>query len=102
MMRCPVCRAENDQGPACRRCKADLSLLFRLEGQRARQLVEVYRRLGLHQVAKASSLLTVVEALRRDDETRRLRILCQLLRRDYTEAAAGLESLRAQNVGSSS
>ena len=32
MIRCPVCKAENSQGPTCRRCKADLSLLFRLEG----------------------------------------------------------------------
>jgi len=33
-MRCPVCRAENDTGPECRRCKADLSLLCALDKQR--------------------------------------------------------------------
>src|SRR5262249_17865113 len=33
-MRCPVCKAENAQGPACRRCKADLSLLFAVEARR--------------------------------------------------------------------
>ena len=33
-MKCPVCRAENDQGPQCRRCKADLALLFTLADQR--------------------------------------------------------------------
>ena len=38
-MICPVCRATNDQGPQCRRCKADLGLLFRLEAQRKREAV---------------------------------------------------------------
>ena len=32
---CPVCRAVNDAGPACRRCKADLALCFAVERQRA-------------------------------------------------------------------
>jgi hypothetical protein len=32
---CPVCRAENDTGPACRRCRADLVPLFELEQRRA-------------------------------------------------------------------
>src|SRR5438552_3075018 len=35
---CPVCRAANDQGPACRRCRADLSLLFVLDAQRQARL----------------------------------------------------------------
>lgn len=39
-MRCPVCRAENDRGPNCRRCRADLSLLFALEKQRRFQAIE--------------------------------------------------------------
>ena len=38
-MNCPVCRATNDQGAQCRRCKADLGLLFRLEAQRKREAV---------------------------------------------------------------
>jgi hypothetical protein len=31
---CPVCRAANDSGPACRRCRADLSLCFAVEARR--------------------------------------------------------------------
>ena len=42
-MRCPVCRAENDQGPQCRRCRADLGLLFGLE-KRRRQALDAARR----------------------------------------------------------
>jgi hypothetical protein len=37
-MRCPVCKADNTTGPACRRCKADLSVLYDLEARRARAL----------------------------------------------------------------
>ncbi len=37
---CPVCKAENAQGPFCRRCKADLSLLFSLRQQLRARAVE--------------------------------------------------------------
>ena len=37
-MRCPVCKADNAEGPLCRRCRADLKLLFALEEQRQRSL----------------------------------------------------------------
>ena len=33
-LRCPVCRAENTTGPACRRCRADLTLLIAVEARR--------------------------------------------------------------------
>jgi hypothetical protein len=33
-LRCPVCRAGDNSGAQCRRCKADLSLLVRLEVER--------------------------------------------------------------------
>ncbi len=36
-MRCPVCKAEAP-GPQCRRCKADLAVLFDLESARRAQL----------------------------------------------------------------
>ena len=36
-MICPCCKANNDSGPACRRCKADLSLLFAFEKQNTPQ-----------------------------------------------------------------
>lgn len=34
-IRCPVCRADNDTGTSCRRCKADLAPLVELEERRA-------------------------------------------------------------------
>jgi hypothetical protein len=33
-MRCPVCKAENVREQTCRRCKAELSLLWEVEAQR--------------------------------------------------------------------
>lgn len=35
---CPVCRATNDTGPTCRRCRADLSLVSAVERQCAHAL----------------------------------------------------------------
>ena len=37
-IRCPVCRADNDAGTVCRRCKADLAPLAELEARRERAL----------------------------------------------------------------
>jgi hypothetical protein len=37
-LRCPVCRAGDNSGVQCRRCKADLSLLVRVEEERDQQL----------------------------------------------------------------
>ncbi len=87
-LRCPVCRAENDRGPTCRRCRADLGLLFRLEDQR-RGLVERARNeLSQGRATEALALLDAAQALRRGDDVRRLRAVAHLLRRDFGRAFA--------------
>jgi hypothetical protein len=85
-MRCPVCRADNDQGPACRRCRADLSLLFRLEEQRRAALDEAGRASARGQLRRALALLNGVDALRRDAESTRLQAVVALLQRDFGAA----------------
>ena len=85
-MRCPVCRAEVEQGPQCRRCRADLSLLFALEKQRQQVLTTAYRRLHQGRYQQALLLAEGAEALRRDEEARRLRALLYLLQRDFAKA----------------
>jgi hypothetical protein len=85
-MRCPVCRAENDQGPQCRRCRADLSLLLQLDAQRRFALDEAGRSVARGQLRRALVLLEGVEALRRDVESVRLRALISLLQRDFAGA----------------
>ncbi len=88
VMRCPVCKAENAQGPACRRCKADLSLLFLLEEQRARALAEAGRLLAAARADEADARAAEADWLRSDEESRRLRAATRLMRRDFAGAWA--------------
>jgi hypothetical protein len=87
-LRCPVCRAENDRGPTCRRCRADLGLLFRLESQRRRLLARARSELTRGRPDEALPLLDEADALRRGDDVRRLRAVAHLLRRDFARAVA--------------
>jgi Flp pilus assembly protein TadD len=85
-MRCPVCKAENSQGPQCRRCKADLTLLFRLEAQQARALS---RARALFQAGRFEQALRFAEgadATRRDNQTLELLAVLHLHRGDFARA----------------
>jgi Flp pilus assembly protein TadD len=86
MLSCPVCRATNSQGPSCRRCRADLSLLFQLEEQRDRLLTEARDLLRQGQLNRTLALLGRAQDLRRDEDVRPLRSVCHLLRRDFAAA----------------
>lgn len=85
-MRCPVCKADNPQGPQCRRCKADLSLLFALEEQRGRMLAEArhYLRRGEWQAAVEHA--EMANWLRGDEDSRQLLAMVYLLSRDFAVA----------------
>jgi hypothetical protein len=85
-MRCPVCRADVEQGPQCRRCRADVSLLFEMEKQRRYALTAAYQSLHRGRYQYALTLAEGAEALRGDEETRRLRALIHLLERNFAEA----------------
>ena len=85
-MQCPTCRAENDQGPQCRRCKADLALLFALEEQRQHALSAAYQCLRLGKTRQAMAIAAGVDALRTDAESRQLRALIYLLERNFSRA----------------
>ena len=87
-IRCPACRADNDTGPACRRCKADLAPLFDLEARRA---------LALRQAARALACGAGAAVLRHAQEAQLLRpgpdvlpwlAVGHLLRREFTRALA--------------
>ena len=71
---CPCCKAANDAGPACRRCKADLSLLFQLESDRAALM--------------AAGEYEAAHALRYTDDSRRMIAASRLLQRDFAGALA--------------
>jgi hypothetical protein len=85
-MRCPVCKAGNAQGPQCRRCKADLSLLFALEEQRRRVLTEARLSLRRGEWQAAVEHTETADWLRDDDESRRLMATVHLLNKDFVTA----------------
>jgi hypothetical protein len=84
--RCPVCKADNSQGPACRRCKADLSLVFALEERRARALAEARACLAAGRREEARTLAVTADHLRHDEEAQRLLALTALACGDFHEA----------------
>jgi hypothetical protein len=85
-MRCPVCKADNPQGPQCRRCKADLSLLFALEEQRQRTLAEARSCLQRGDWQAAAEHAETANWLRGDGDSRQLAAVARLLGRDFTGA----------------
>jgi hypothetical protein len=84
-MRCPVCRAENED-TTCRRCRADLAPLFALEEQRAHALAEAQRALGNGQGAEVVHYAETAQRLRGGGDALRLLALGHLLERDFARA----------------
>ncbi len=82
-LRCPVCKAENNTPPTCRRCKADLTLLFALEEGRAAALAGARAALAAGRWAEALAQAERADALRRDEETGRLVAVAALLCGDH-------------------
>ncbi len=92
---CPCCRAANDAGPACRRCKADLSLLFRLEAERAAAVADARVAAAEGRFTDAVAALERAAQLRGGDDVRRLRGAVALLARDFPSALAEHNHLAA-------
>ena len=84
-MRCPVCRAETEQ-PECRRCRADLSLLFALEEQRRQALATAYHYARQGWWRSARAMAEGVHTLRSDAESGRLLVLASLFLGDFQRA----------------
>jgi hypothetical protein len=95
-----VCKADNTQGPTCRRCKADLSLLFDLEQQRAQKLAAAQQFLAAGQGQEAVEQAAAADWLRRDQESRRLLALAYLLARDFSRAWEEYRDLQKGSSGS--
>lgn len=85
-MRCPVCRADNNQPPHCRRCRADLTLLFALEEERRHALAAAGACVARGQLGRALDLANGAAALRRGGDADQLLAVIHLLRRDFREA----------------
>jgi len=98
-MRCPVCKADNLQGPQCRRCKADLSLLFALEEQRRRTLAEARRCLSHGEWQAAVKHAKTANWLRSDEDSQQLSAVSHLLGRDFAGAWERYQNWRRKAKG---
>jgi hypothetical protein len=83
---CPCCRASNETGPNCRRCAADLTLLFRLESDRDALLAAAADDIASGRAAAALAALAQAEALRPGDDLVRLRAVAKLTNLDFASA----------------
>jgi hypothetical protein len=83
---CPVCRAANEQPPACRRCRADLLLLWQVRDERDRVLAAAREQLRGGDLDSALASVRRAEELHRTPETQRLRALVHLLRHEFRAA----------------
>lgn len=90
---CPCCKATNDAPPACRRCKADLSLLWAVEADRAAAVAAARDHAAGGRFADAAAELGRAAQLRRSPDVLRLMAAARLLARDFPAAAAAYHEL---------
>ena len=83
---CPCCKASNDAGPNCRRCKADLSLLFAVDAQRSAALDEARRFATATRFPESLAALDRAAQLRQGSDVSQLRAAVLLLSRDFAGA----------------
>jgi hypothetical protein len=95
-LRCPVCRADNSAPPACRRCKADLSMLWTVEAERADRLRRAAAAVRTGMLDEAVEELDMAEELRQGDDVRRLRACVHLLAGDYEAALDGYQTTKRE------
>ena len=93
---CPCCRAANDTGPACRRCKADLSLLFAVADRRGFLVSEARKLAAQGKYVEALRSLEEAAALRAGDDVNRLTAVVRLLAGQYAVALAAYDGLANQ------
>jgi hypothetical protein len=95
---CPCCRAANDVGPACRRCKADLALLFAVADRRGYLVSEARKLAAGGKYAESLRSLEEAAALRAGDDVRRLTAAVRLLDGQYATALAAYDGLTNQET----
>jgi len=85
---CPCCKASNDAGPACRRCKADLALLFAADADAAALLAAARAALAAGDYPAADDLAGRAAAVRRTPDALRTRAAARLLGGRFADALA--------------
>ena len=82
---CPACRAENAER-TCRRCRADLGLLWDLEAQRERLLVDAAEAIRRGEFTQATERAQSAYDLRVGSDAGRLIACVYLLRGQFVRA----------------
>ena len=82
---CPACRAENSDR-VCRRCRADLSLIWDLEAQRQRLLADACDALRRHDSSRAIDIAQSARHLRDGPDAARLIACANLIRGKFYRA----------------
>ena|SRR5437763_4481515 len=90
---CPCCKASNDTGPACRRCKADLSLLFAVEAERTSLVVAARALAAESRYSESLAAIDRAAQLRRGDDVSRVRAAVLLLSHHFAGALAAYHEL---------
>src|SRR5262245_30841405 len=96
ILRCPVCRADNTAPPACRRCKADLSMLWTVETERADRLARAAAAAWCGNLDDALEELEMAAELRQDQDVQRMKACVHLLAGDYESALEGYETTKRE------
>ena len=84
---CPCCRATND-GPTCRRCKADLRLMQQCEAARTEYLATASHSLKHGQFDEADEALAHAAQLRPGPDVQQGKATLALLEGDFDTALA--------------
>jgi hypothetical protein len=93
-MRCPVCNADVLQGRKCRRCRADLGLLFELAEDREALLNAARRRLAQGRWQEAARLAHQADELHGGEDSAGTRAAARLLAGDFPAAWAAYVAAR--------
>lgn len=89
-LRCPVCRADNTEPGNCRRCRADLSMLWSLEARRQSLFAECRVAVGAGRGGDVLRLAGEAHALRHGEDSRMYLTLGHLLERNFHDALRAL------------
>jgi hypothetical protein len=96
---CPCCKAANDAGPACRRCKADLTLLFAVEAEREALVADARWLAAESRYPDSLVRLDRAAQLRRGEDVSRLRAAVLLLAGDFPAALRAYDELEPASRG---
>ena len=83
---CPVCKAENAAGPNCRRCKAELGMLYSLVEQRACLLAATRQAFEQHRQMDAWRLAIAANEHQQDAESLRWVAMLHLIHGNFEDA----------------